>query len=134
MRLDTIQPTTIRPMPAPAQHTLAAAWALGRAQRLLNPIGIPEQPPPPDITGARDAIREAVDHFQQALDLTQGQPGHVEAQAALDQARQALAYLNRPGINPPIATVTEHAFRGAELAREALTRFHTIDAWPLPAA
>lgn len=120
MLLAPIEPTTIVPMPNAAQHALAATWALGRAQFLLTPVGIPEDPPTADIVGARDAFHDAVFHLKLALEHAGNRPGHMQVEAALEEAEQALAYLNRPGFNPPIATVVEHAWRGGELARDAL--------------
>lgn len=125
-------PETILPLPTPAQHALAAAWAMQRAQHLLTPVGIPEDPPPPDIPGAREAFREAVDQLKQALEHAGGRPGHREIEAALEEAQEALVHLTRPGINPPIADVADHAFRGAELTRTAIDLINGADAWIMP--
>jgi hypothetical protein len=115
-----VAPTTIVPMPDAAQHALAATWALARAGFLLNPVGIPENPPAPDIAGARDAFHEAVTQLEEALHYADGLPGHEQVQAALEEAREALVHLTRPGVRPPIADVIDHAWRGGELAREAV--------------
>jgi hypothetical protein len=133
--IDPIEAASILPMPGPAQHALAASWALSRAQFLLTPVGIPEDPPAaPDVPGARDAFQDAVHHLRLALDHAGNRPGHMEAEAALEEAELALAYLAKPGINPPIATVVEHAWRGGELAREALDHFNAAPtAWTGPA-
>ncbi len=115
-----VAPQTIVPMPDAAQHALAATWALARAGYLLNPVGLPENPPPPDLVGARDAFREAVHQLEQALHYADGLPGHEQVQAALEEAHEALMHLTRPGVKPPIADVVDHAWRGGELAREAV--------------
>lgn len=122
MQLDAVGPTTIVPMPDAAQHALAAGWALARAGFLLTPVGIPEQPPAPDVTGARDAFKEAVWQLEAALKYADGLPGHEQVQAALEEANEALMHLARPGVNPPIADVVDHAWKGGELAREAVAR------------
>jgi hypothetical protein len=132
MELAALEPTTILPMPDPAQHALAATWALSRASFLLSPVGIPEQPQTPDIPGARDAFREAVEQLEAALAHADGRPGHVQVEAALEEAREALMHLSRPGVNPSIADVIDHAWRGAELAREAVAQLGTAkDVWPV---
>jgi hypothetical protein len=120
MEITAVTPQTIMPMPAPAQHALAATWALARANHLLAPIGIPEDPPAPDVVGAREAFKEAVFQLEQALHHAGGLPGHTQIEAALEEAREALMHLAKPGINPPIADVIDHAWRGGELTREAL--------------
>ena len=115
-----IGPTTIVPMPDAAQHALAATWALARAGFLLNPVGIPEDPPAPDVAGAREAFREAVHQLTEALRYADGLPGHEQVHAALEEANEALMHLTRPGVKPPIADVIDHAWKGGELAREAV--------------
>lgn len=132
MELTAVEPLTILPMPTPAQHALAAAWALQRAQHLLAPIGIPEEPTPPDVTGARAAFKEAVHQLKQALEHAGGRPGHREIEAALEEANEAIMHLARPGVNPPIVDVVDHAWRGAELARTALDLMNGADAWVGP--
>lgn len=132
MNITPIAPTTIVPMPDAAQHALAAAWAMARAGFLLAPIGIPEALPAPDVTGAREAFREAVRQLEDALHYADGLPGHTQVQAALEEATEALMHLTRPGVNPPIADVVGHAWRGGELAREALG--HLGGAWTPPPA
>ena len=122
MQIQAVAPMTIVPMPDAAQHALAAGWALARAGFLLNPVGIPENPPTPDVPGARDAFQEAVWQLEEALKHADGLPGHEHVEAALEEANEALMYLNRPGVNPPIARVIENAWRGGELAREAVGR------------
>ena len=125
MQIAPLEPQTILPMPGPAQHALAAASALTRAGFLLGPVGIPENPPAPDVVGAREAFREAVFQLEQALHHAGGLPGHRMIEAAIEEAREALMHLTRPGVNPPIADVIDHAWRGGELAREALEYFNT---------
>lgn len=120
MMIVPTQSASILPMPAPAQHALAATWALSRAHSLLSPVGTPEDPPVPDVTGARDAFDEAVFQLEQALHHAGGVPGHTQIEAALEEAREALMHLAKPGVNPPIADVVDHAWRGGELTREAL--------------
>ncbi|MCB0880315.1 MAG: hypothetical protein KDC46_15190 [Thermoleophilia bacterium] len=120
MQIEAVAPTTIVPMPDGAQHALAATWALARAGYLLNPVGIPENPPTPDVPGARDAFREAVWQLEEALKFADGLPGHEQVQAALEEANEALMHLTKPGVKPPIADVVEHAWKGGELAREAV--------------
>jgi hypothetical protein len=132
LEITAVAPTTIIPMPDAAQHALAATWALTRAQFLLNPVGIPEDPPKPDVIGARDAFQEAAHQLEQALQHAGGRPGHRQIEAALEEAQEALMYLARPGVNPPVAMVAECALRGGELAREALNLLHeTGDVWPM---
>ncbi len=134
MQLAALEPLTILPMPNAAQHALAAAWAMQRAQHLLAPVGIPEDPPPPDVPGARDAFKEAVYQLRQALEHAGGRPGHLQIEAALEEANEALLHLARPGVNPPIADVVDHAWRGAELTRTAIDLLNGADAWPGPVA
>lgn len=131
MQITPVTPQTIVPMPGPAQHALAAAWALARAEFLLKPVGLPEEPPKPDITGARDAFKEAVAQLHEALEHAGGRPGHRQIEAALEEANEALMHLAKPGINPPIADVIDHAWRGGELAKEALAQFDQDATWPL---
>ena len=132
MQIAPLEPTSIVPMPAPAQHALAASWALARAEFLLNPVGIPENPPAPDVTGAREAFKEAVFQLQEALTHAGGRPGHRQIEAALEEATEALMHLAKPGVNPPIADVIDHAWRGGELAKEALGHFgEDPDVWPM---
>ena len=132
MQITPVENMSILPMPSSAQHALAATWALSRASFLLNPVGIPENPPAPDITGAREAFNEAVYQLEQALEHAGGRPGHRQIEAALEEAQEALMHLSRPGINPPIAAVVDHAWRGGELAREAMTHFgEEPDVWTM---
>ena len=132
MDITAVAPSTIIPMPAPAQHALAAAWALQRAHDLLSPIFIPEQPVAPDVTGARAAFQEAVRQLDEALAHAGGRPGHREIEAALEEAHEALMHLARPSMNPPIADVVDHAWRGAELTRAAVELLAGADAWTGP--
>lgn len=132
MNIAPIAPTTIVPMPDAAQHALAAAWAMARAGFLLAPVGIPEEPPAPDVTGARAAFREAVQQLEEALQYADGLPGHTQVQAALEEATEALMHLTRPGVKPPIADVVDHAWRGGELAREAIGQLGGV--WEPPPA
>ncbi len=122
-----LAPATILPMPDAQQHALAATWALARAGYLLNPVGIPENLPKPDIAGAKDAFNEAVLQLEQALHYADGLPGRQKVQAALEEANEALMHLNRPGVHPPIADVVNHAWRGGDLAREALDLMNGVD-------
>lgn len=131
MRLTAITPQTILPMPNAEQHTLAATWALARAEHLMNPVGIPEDPPAPDTAGARDAFQEAINQLEQARTYAGNRPGYLHLEAAIDQAREALRYLDRPGVAPPVAIVTEHAHKGADLTREALRLLIGADVWPM---
>ena len=132
MQIAPITPNSIVPMPGPAQHALAASWALSRAEFLLKPVSVPEDPKGPDVAGAREAFKEAVYQLEQALEHAGGLPGHTQIQAALEEAHEALMYLARPGVNPPIAAVIDHAWRGGELAKEALKHFdENAETWPL---
>lgn len=125
-----VEPLTIVPMPAPTQYALAAAWALQRAHDLLAP-GRPN-PAPGDFTVARDAFHEAVGHLELALEHAGGRPGHREIEAALEEAQEALMHLAKPGVQPPIAAVVDHAWRGAELTRAAVDLFNGADVWVGP--
>jgi len=132
MDITPIESQSILPMPAPAMHALAASSALARAGFLLNPVGIPEDLPAPDIAGAREAFQEAVVQLNLALEHAGGRPGHREIEAALEEAQEALMHLAKPGINPPIADVIDHAWRGGELVRDAVDQLASApDAWPM---
>lgn len=135
MQIAPVEPSSILPMPGPAQHALAASWALSRAGFLLNPVGIPEDLPKPDVAGARVAFQDAVEHLELALQYAGGRPGHQQIEAALEEAQEALMHLSKPGINPPIADVVDHAWRGGELVREAVDEFaEGGDFWTMPTA
>jgi hypothetical protein len=128
--MEAVEPAGILPMTPAGQYAAAGATALARAGFLLNPVGIPEDPPAPDIAGARVAFQEAVEHLTAALDHAGGRPGHRQIEAALEEAQEALMHLAKPGINPPIAAVVDHAWRGGELARTATAAFEqNPDAW-----
>jgi hypothetical protein len=132
MLLTPLETLSILPMPGPAGYARAASSALARAGFLLNPVGIPEDPPAPDIAGARAAFQEAVEQLEQALAHAGGRPGHLQAEAALEEAREALMHLSRPGITPPIADVVDHAWRGGDLARQATDYFASEpDVWTM---
>jgi hypothetical protein len=123
MNIDSIELASVVPMTPAGQCSRAAASALSRALFLLSPLGVPEDPPAPDVVGAREAFREAVNQLEAALMHASGRPGHSQVEAALEEAREALIHLTRPGINPPIADVVDHAWRGGDLVRDAIAAF-----------
>ena len=121
MRIGTIG--TLLPDTTHARAAQAAARALERAAVLLAPVGIPEDPPAPDVVGARAAFTDAVDRLRTVLAHTAGRPGERHVELALAEAEEALLHLNTPGIAPPIADVVDHAARGTELVEQALALF-----------
>lgn len=113
----------VLPLTPAGAAAMAAASALARGAFLLAPVGIPEDPPLPDIPGARECFREAVHQLEQALQHATGKPGRAEIELALAEAQEGLWHLQTPGITPPVVDVLEHAWQGGELARKALAMF-----------
>lgn len=112
------------------KHATAAAKAFEQAALCMDPLGIPEDPAVPDVTGARAAFQVAVRQLELTLEHAGGRPGHLEVEVALEEAQEALMHLARPGVNPPVADVVNHAWRGGEYLRTAIAEFdRNPDAW-----
>ncbi len=121
MRIGTIG--TLLPDITHAREALAAARALERAHYLLAPVGLPEDPPPADVDGARTAFGEAVDRLRATLAHAAGRPGTQHIELALAEAEEALRHLATPGIVPPINDVVDHAARGTAYVEQAIALF-----------
>jgi multidrug resistance efflux pump len=111
------------------RHAREAAVALARVEPLLDPTIAPADAHP----AVRAAFHDAVTHLEHALQHAGGRPGHRQVEAALEEAHEALAWLERPGIQPPqLGIMAEHAWRGGELLREAIGMLAAApDAWTM---
>jgi hypothetical protein len=99
------------------KHARAAQEALARVEPLLDPTLAPRDIEPALLA----AFGDAAHHIEQALRHAGGRPGHREAEAALEEAHEALAWIGKPGVEPPhLGLMVEHAWRGGELLRTAI--------------